>query len=122
MNWLRLCAILFGLLFLATIVLFLILSPATPDSAEPEIIIKRIEKSADLFPNLSFTNITTVGERMLVQAEFIGNPAIFKQEADWHQLAQSTANQLYADVVKNRSLEVQIYQGNILRAVAVAGL
>lgn len=122
MNWLRLSASIFVFLIIITIAFYILLSPEKPDSADPAVIIERLEESETMFENLQYQNITTVGDRILVQAEFVGDPATLKQEADWHQLAQNTANELYTNIVKNRSIEVQIYQGNNLRAVAVAGI
>ncbi|NLM25417.1 MAG: hypothetical protein GX208_04775 [Firmicutes bacterium] len=122
MNWLRLSASIFVFLIIITIAFYILLSPEKPDSADPAVIIERLEESEAMFENLQYQNITTVGDRILVQAEFVGDPATLKQEADWHQLAQNTANELYTNIVKNRSIEVQIYQGNNLRAVAVAGI
>lgn len=124
MRWLRSGAILIVLLLVVSAGLFTLLSPGkTSDSAEPNAVLERVKKSEGTIENIKYRNVTMVGDRILVQAEYTGDSNNLPQQAAaWHQLAEDTANKLYTDIVRNRGVEVQVYQNNTLRAVAVAGI
>lgn len=105
--------------------LFVYLSPnSQPKSANEPDVIARVQQAEGTLSNLKFDNVAMVGERVLVQARYRdeNDPTQPQEPAQWQALAEDTANKLYHDVVRNRGVEVQIYQKDALRGVAVAGL
>ncbi len=124
MGWLRWGAILLFVGILVSAGLFTLLTPGTiSDSADQQDVIQRVNEAAPEIDNLTFRSVSTVGDRILVQAEYRGEEGARPREpAEWHRLAESSAQRLYADIVRSRGVEVQIYQDDIMRAVAVAGL
>ena len=60
---------------------------------------------------------------MRIKAEFKEDALNRPEEpVAWHQLAEKTAQDLYFDFVKNRIVELQIYENGQFRSVAVAGI
>ena len=118
-RWISLIVLVLIILFTAV---FLFTTPQQkPHSASEQDIETRIRNSSTQFPNLEFYTIRLDGERILVEASYTGMEPI-EEQADWYDLALTTAQRLNTDVVRNRGVEVRIYQGQILRGVAIAGI
>lgn len=124
MNWMRYGSIAVIAAVLLTGGLYLwFTSTTTADPGDQDDVIARIEDSPELLTDLEIRNTTMVGDRVLVQLDYAGDDTTKPQEsAEWHYLAETTAERLYHDAVRNRGIEVQIYENDRLRGVAVAGL
>ncbi|NLJ74140.1 MAG: hypothetical protein GX331_04015 [Firmicutes bacterium] len=117
--WISLIVLILIVLFVGV---FIFTTPRQePHSASEQDIEARVMDSNVQFPNLEFSNIKLDGERILVEASYTGTESI-REQADWFELALTTAQRLHKEVVLNRGVEVRIYQDKELRGVAIAGI
>lgn len=124
MRWLHIGALIITILIITTIITLAIFAPdRVNNSANPEAVIERVEAAADRFSNYSITSVSVVNEITIVTMQFSGQESAIPKEAiTWHQAAESIADQLYYEIVKNRTVQVELYHNDEFRAVAIAGL
>jgi len=89
----------------------------------PERIVEQVNKMEEPVPNLKLISAVWVDQRIVVQAQYIGTADQAPASApEWHELASLCAERIYRAIGETYPTEVQLFQNQLFRAVAIVGL
>lgn len=92
-------------------------------SSTPEAVVQQVKSIKNPLPNLEILDAVWAGSRIVAQVQYTGPDAQAPQAPfEWHQLAQSCAEQIHLELNQKHTIEVQLFHNFEFRAVSVAGL